>query len=222
MRILVAAIAASLSTVSANAAVVRYDFTTKPLLCSAGNSFDCPEGTFVDVWEGSLTFDESLLPGKSLNAANITLSWKLPDNEINGFLEHEFNNLDLAGAFSGSRDYSAPHDWSVVGLINYTGLFGEQIGSTVDEGGYGLSFDADGMPVYWYGWNRQGGSNDPFTNLGGDGNDEFRSGEAGTWVRTVIAPSPVPLPASLPLLIVSCFGLAWISRKRTTGIRRNL
>lgn len=202
--------AAAFTVLAANmaqATVYKYDYAGLPVYCHA----PCPSWWggddfgklhYEDGWTGSITIDETLLPGGKL--ANSTLVLRTVELYSYGEYDYRYSyELTTAsgGTFSGTWE---GEDWSPAAFLSFDGLVASFLNSTIQDSMFEFDFGENAEIIDWSGYHMSGGSDDRGTSSTRDGRAAggVHSDGPGTWTMSVVgAPLPVPLPASLPLLL---------------------
>jgi hypothetical protein len=198
MRILALALAATLLTSEADAAILKYEYSN--IVGCWDGCYDDQTGDltykFKEKWLGSFLIDEALLPGGTVADTTFDMAWAY-DSETNKIVATQIVS-NAFGSLQFVRDYPsyAYLDWTDGGLFSPKGILGEFLALTVGDGEYRFSTNGQKDIVSWSGGNMGGGSWDPYTNSDGtDGRDWGpRSDGPGTWTKQDV--SPIPLPAA--------------------------
>lgn len=167
------------------------------------------------LW-GSITFDTDLIPGGTLANSDVTF-YAMDDDESGSlwFVNYTFKRLGVSENLALVADWDAGFLYSeVFALKGATGWVYDALNPWLISGYLGISFDSDANVRDWH-FNRFEGGSDTdwgsWTN-GDAGGINYYSIGPGAWTKSV-EPSPVPLPASLPLL-AGGLGLIAAARKR--------
>jgi hypothetical protein len=227
LRLVFAGLFSSLGCLAAEAAVFEFAYETALMSC-----FDTScRGRAPITRAGTITFDESLLPGGTLAGTRVSFFQELDEETEDDFRAIAFRRYEIAGprgTFTGAWRESSFDDWDEAPFFTFDGFLEEFLGFTVFESELTLSFDAETRVAEWFGFNFNSDVNeDPQisdTRLGRffDTDDGFGSDAQGTWTRTRPGgppPAPVPLPAAGAMLAATLAGLGIARRPAGRGRR---
>ncbi len=223
---------ATAAATAASAATIRYDYQGNPMT-------ECREYSVCShpAFSGSITIDESRLPGGSLSNASVTFRIEtgfmptgVPDDPYVPANQLEVSVQRPEGAFTALSydpgeffyNVSYPSDWAFSGLVDFTGHIYWFLSTTVLYGYLTLEFDAQRNITGWRGGNHLGaGYSDPFTNSTfGDTVSGAYTPIPGTWKMAWSDPplAPVPLPSAVSLSLAALGALFVVGRrKRNSG-----
>jgi hypothetical protein len=167
------------------------------------------------LW-GSITFDTDFIPGGTL--ANSDISFYAHDDDASGglwFVNYTFTRPGVSESLAVVADLNAGFLYSeVFALKGATGWVYDALNPWLAYGYLNLSFDSFANVDDWSFNRLEGGMYADWdsSTYGDYGGLDYYSIGPGAWTKSV-EPSPVPLPASLPLL-AGGLGLIAAARKR--------
>lgn len=190
--------------------VVKYDYRGDPFDTvgyGQGAAFDCAthpyECDFVqpgEYWTGSIAIDFGAAPNLRGNSLSL------------------FSMSGMGKSYSvGSVSAAGPNtNFNWVPWLTLTGIFADWAPGSIYTSDLSFSFDQGRNITCWSGYSFWGGDGDPGSTCGNDYLEfiSILSSGPGTWTKTVVSPSPVPLPASMPLLLSGLAAFGLIARRK--------
>ena len=167
-------------TSPASATVYQYAYQGFPfgsgdpwVSCKERYTQACLDADTYVPFSGTLTIDETLMPGGRLPGASIRVALSdttydevFRQDNFCTFRTHNCQTFDVRRADGAWFKGAALDAWA--GWLAYDGFMYEFIGNTIVEGYFSFDFDENGDIASWQGGNIAGGDNDPFSRPTGD------------------------------------------------------